>query len=243
LALAGAVALAAHFHGVYLKQRNSRFGPHSETTARDFSILSLMTFLLLVAVTVAGWARYSLALHSLGAQGPVIQIDGLVLKQINPLTDVYFSLGVNLIVWLIGLAVAFVSHDENHELMSAEHDKWRKDRRFNKAHSPWEKLIKVEKAKASLHLSQLRAATKLAIESTKPQRDLIEQINNFEERVVYGHLANQLQSVVDLYRMALGGALAREGNCILVGENKMTGPQFAQHSIRLTSTMLRQLHS
>jgi hypothetical protein len=243
VAMAVIVAAAAHLHGEYLKQRNSRFGPHSETTARDFGILAFVTFGLLAAITVAGWARYSLAMHSIGAQGPMIQMGDLVPQQANPLIDVYFSLGINLIVWLIGLVVAFKSHDEDHELMRADLDKWRKTKRLNKLYKPWEKRIKLARAQLTYQLTQHEATTKVYTESTKPQRDMMEQVNNFERKMVYGQLANQLQLVVDQYRIALGGALAKQDNHILVSENPMTGLQYAQYSIQLTPTLLQELLS
>jgi hypothetical protein len=91
IAMALIVALAAHAHGSYLKQRTSRFGPAGRTRGRDIVFLVLASVGLIAAVVVAGWARYSLAVHSIGATGPLISLGGVMPQQANPLTDVYFS--------------------------------------------------------------------------------------------------------------------------------------------------------
>lgn len=242
IGMAVAVALAAHVHGEYLKQRNSRFGPASDTKGRDIAYVVLATTGLVVAVVVAGWARYSLAMHSIGAQGPAIKVEGVGLDQPSPMTDVNFSLGINMIVWLIGLVIAFMSHDENHELMSAWFARWRRTRQFNRIHKPWEKKIKTVKAQAARELDQLRVATDLAKVAAKEQRDMFDQVLRREE-VIYQVLANHLQGAVDLYRIALGTALRDKGHQIVVGGQECTGQQYQNVVINLDAVLLHTILS
>jgi hypothetical protein len=239
IVLAVGVGVASHYHGTYLKQWTSRFAPHEPGKGRYIGILIAATVILLVVIGVAGWARYSLATHSSAPQGPMIPLDQLP-NQPSPTTDVLVSLGFNLLVWLIGLAVAFFAHDENHELMRADLEQYRKRRIFNALHRPWEKRIALAKAQATHELNQLRAATDLAIDSTKAQRDMLEQVDKHEE-LVYRHIANQIQAVVDLYRIALGRQLASQGNTInLVGQN-WTGQQYQQNPITVDARSMRAL--
>lgn len=241
IALAIGVAFASHCHGTYLKQWTSRFAPHSEGKGRCIGILIAATAALLLVLAVAGWARYSLAAHSISAQGPVIA-SGEVPSQPNPTTDVVISLGFNLIIWLIGLALAFFSHDENHELMEAHLEQWRRTRKFNRLHKPWEKRITLAKAKATRELEQLRAATELAHNSTKAQRDMLEQVERREE-LLYRYVANQIQSVVDLYRIALGKELTQHGYAIVVGGASRSGQEYMQSAVTVDARVMRALLS
>lgn len=240
IGMAVAVALAAHVHGEYLKQRNSRFGPASDTKGRDITYVLIATTGLIFAVVVAGWARYSLAMHNIGAQGPTIKIEGVGLDQPGPMTDVYFSLGINMIVWLIGLVIAFMSHDENHKLMEAWFARWRRTRQFNRIHKPWEKRIQTVKAQGARELDQLRAATDLAKVAAKEQRDMLDQVLRRDD-AIYQVLANHLQGTVNLYRIALGTALKDNGNQIVIDGQVCTGQQYQNVAINLDAALLRSI--
>jgi hypothetical protein len=241
IAMAFAVGVAAHVHGEYLKQRGSRFAPHSTNKGRDIALLALASVLLLLAIFVAGWARYSLAIHSITAQGPTIATDQVPQQQ-NPLTDVYVSLGINLIVWLIGLVVSFVSHDEDHELMNASLERWRTTRRFNRLHKPWEKRIHEVKAKATRELQQLGAATALDMASTKAHRDMLDQVEKREE-AIYRSIVGDLQPIANFYRIALGRGLQESGHNIVVNGEAISGRQYQQLQADLSPAMLRGLLS
>lgn len=239
IGMALAVALAAHVHGEYLKQRSSRFGPAASNKGRDISFLGLATLGLVTAVVVAGWARYSLAMHNIASSGPMITTtEGA--PSVNPLTDVYFSLGINMIVWLIGLVISFMAHDEDYELMHAEWERWWCTRRFNRIHRPWEKRIQLAKAQGTKEIDQLRAATGLATESTRDQRNWLEQVDKLEESV-YRTLAARLQPAVETYRIKLGNELGLKGHGITVGAKTLTGEQYKHLEITLDAAQLRKL--
>lgn len=201
--------------------------------------LGTMTAMLLIAITVAGWARYSLAMHSISTQGPVIQSEFSGGQQ-SPLSDVYFSLGINVIVWLIGLVVSYLSHDENHELMEAELERYRRTRRFNRLHRPWEERIKLAKAKATRELEQLKAATAMAVGAIKAQRDMYEQVEKREEDI-YRSLAGDLQPLLNVYQITLGRELEARGHNIVVNGNALTGRQYQQLGLDLSPQLLRKL--
>ena len=242
IGMALAVALAAHVHGEYLKQRNSRFGPASDTKGRDIAYVFIATSALIVAIVVAGWARYSLAVHNIGAQGPTIKVEGVGLDQSGPMTDVYFSLGINMIVWLIGLVIAFMSHDENHELMTAWFDRWHRTRQFNRIHKRWERRIKTIRAQGARELDQLGAATDLAKTAAKPQRDMLDQVVTRETKI-YHALANHLQAVANLYRLTLGNSLKENGHKIVIDGHEYTGQQYQNMAINLDAVVLRTILS
>lgn len=239
IGMALAVALAAHVHGEYLKQRSSRFGPASENKGRDIAFLALATLGLITAVVVAGWARYSLAIHNIVSTGPTIQTtEGGNL--VNPLTDVYFSLGINMIVWLVGLVISFMGHDEDYELMHAEWERWWRTRRFNHIHRPWEKRIQLAKAQGTKEIDQLRAATSLATTSTKAQRNMLEQVEKLEDSV-YRTLANNLQPAIESYRINLGNNLALKGHSIVVAGKDLSGEQYKHLELSMDAASLRKL--
>lgn len=242
IGMALAVALAAHVHGEYLKQWGSRFGPASDEKGKYVFFIVFVTTALIVAVIVAGWARYSLAMHNIGAQGPTIQIDGIGLDQPSPITDVYFSLGINLIVWLVGLVIAFMAHDRNHKLMEAWFARWIRTRQFNQVNKPVETDVAMYKAQGALELDQLKRATDFAASTVKEQRDMFEQVLKREE-MIYQALANHLQGAVDLYRIALGTALRNKGHPIVLGDQECTGQQYQNMTINLDAALLRTILS
>jgi hypothetical protein len=237
--MAWAVGTAAHLHGTYLKQWSSRFAPHVEGKGRYTTLLMAATLLLLVVLGVAGWARYSLAMQGVVATGPTLPTDQVAAPP-NPTVDVLVSLGFNLLVWLIGLIIAFFAHDENHELMDAEHERWKRTRAFNRLHRPWEKSITLAKARATRELDQLRAATTLAFNATKPQRDMLEQVDKRAE-VVYRYLATHLQSCADLYRISLGKGLLERKHSVLIDGHTVSAQDYLQRSVELHSALFREI--
>jgi len=243
IGMALAVALAAHVHGEHLKQRNTRFGPASDHWGRDIYFLLIATAALGIAVMVAGYARYSSAMHNISSQiGITNIIEEGISKQIDPLTEVYFSLGINLIVWLIGLIVSFMSHDENHEIMRAGLEKWWRTKRFNWAHKPWTKQIMTIHAQAERDIARLRAATDLARISTEDQKNKLDQVEQ-REQTMYRVLANNTQAIIDLYRMALGKGLQSNGNHILIYGKSYTGQEYMQKPINIDADTIRTLIS
>jgi hypothetical protein len=237
--MAWAVGTAAHVHGTYLKQWNSRFAPYAAGKGRYTTLLVAATLLLLVVLGVAGWARYSLAMQGVVATGPTLPTDQ-VASPPNPTVDVLVSLGFNLLVWLIGLVIAFFAHDENHELMDAEHEQWKRTRIFNRLHRPWEKRITLAKAIATRELEQLRAATTLAFNATKAQRDMLEQVDKHAE-VVYRYLATHLQSYADLYRISLGKALIEKQHAVLLDGQTVSAKDYLQRAIDLHPALFREI--
>ena len=239
---AAAVALAAHVHGEYLKQRNSRFGLGSETRGRDTTFLVLATVALLAAIAVAGWARYSFAIHDAVSNGPTIPVPGedAGSGHTNPATDVLVSLGVNLIVWLIGLVISFMAHDENHKLMRASLERWNCTRRFNKAHKPWQGRIKLVKEQAALELNQLIAATRLATSATQAQRDMLVQVES-RERDFFSGLANRLGPSLHHYQITLAEAAKRAGTSIQVGGSALGAEQYQRITIAIDAQLIRNV--
>jgi hypothetical protein len=237
--MAWAIGTAAHVHGTYLKQWNSRFAPHVAGKGRYTTLLMAASLLLLVVLGVAGWARYSLAMEGVVATGPTLPTDQVTAPP-NPTVDVLVSLGFNLLIWLIGLVIAFFAHDENHELMDAEHERWKRTRAFNRLHRPWEKRITLAKARATRELEQLRTATALAVNATKSQRDMLEQVDKRAE-VVYRYLATHLQSYADIYRISLGKALLEKKHSVLIDGQTLPAQDYLQRSVEVPPSLFREI--
>jgi hypothetical protein len=242
--MALAVAFAAHVHGEYLKQKNTRFGPASVHIGRSILYLSFVTLGLIIAVIVAGYARYSIAIHSIAAVPDyIIPIPGEDASSANnPLVEVYFSLGINLIVWLIGLTVSFMSHDENNEIMSAGLEKWWCNRKFENAHKPWIKSIAKIYAQSGVEIDQLRKATELFKAYAEDHRNELDQVNKREEQL-YNTLANYSQGIIDLYRIILGNRLHEKNHGIRIGEKVYSGKDYQQRLITINGDNLRKLVS
>jgi hypothetical protein len=236
------VAAVAHVHGTYLKQRNSRFGPASEQKGRDIFLLVLTIFGLIVVLAVVAWARYKSAVSGIGGQGEPNILGNEIPVQADPLTDVYFSLGINMMVWFVGLIIAFFAHDENHALMGAELENWWRTRRFNKAHKPWEKRIKLERAKVEKELRENEQKKSLDMRETEDVRNKLQQVES-QQAALFRGLANELQGAMEIYRMTLGSELAKRGHHIVIRGKAVSGNDYKQMSLHLDGNGLQSLLS
>ncbi len=195
-----ALATASHLHGTVIRQLESRFGAHRKDGDRASSVWMLgIGFFLLFSVIASVWyARNSLLADQLletsviGGDAPsaFLMIGGSMIG--------------NLLVWLIGVAIAFLAHDEDHNYPDALKNKMRAEKKmyalFERINQPLKKeFVKID---ATCDKAIEQARNKHASMSSDREfadgRALLAKVSEQDTRVI---------AAFELYRMQLISAL------------------------------------
>ncbi len=224
LILAGLLAFASHGHGAILKQWTHRFGHHAERIKRiaDWRFLALSTLALLVVLGAAGGSRYMAALHVLREQaGPNI-LGADVAVQSDPGIDVLLSLLANLAAWLVGIFLAYVSHDIDPDYMDATGQRriaWRRYHRLRKRADA--RILQIE-ARTAKELRETELASRSRGDSAIPHKALFDQVEA-RDRAIRDAITASVRINAEHYRAALAAAQTRArgdstGAVVLAGE-------------------------
>jgi hypothetical protein len=131
IAVALAVAVSSHWHGIVFKQREFHFGDHLTRSAKMWRLVWILfvTLALIGALVFVGWNRYIWAMEILSktsSSGPIIIATDQV--HVDVTQKVLMSLLGNIIVWIVGTALVYWMHDPNPEFADAfvRRKKWGK---------------------------------------------------------------------------------------------------------------------
>ena len=228
LILAGLLAFASDGHGAILKQWTHRFGHHAERIKRiaDWRYLALATLALLVVLAAAGGSRYMAALRVMREQaGPNI-LGSDVAVQSDPGIDVLLSLLANLAAWLVGIFLAYVSHDIDPDYMDATGQRRIAWRRFHRLRSKADARIRQIEARTAKELRETELASRSRTDSAIPDRALLDQVEA-RDRAVRDAITASVRINAEHYRAALAAAEAdargdTAGAIALAGEPQPT---------------------
>ncbi|WHA43993.1 hypothetical protein [Agrobacterium larrymoorei] len=200
LIVAVALAYASHLHGTVIRQLESRFGAHRKDGDRASSFWMLgIGFLLLSAVLSLVWyARNSLLAEQIlensviGGEAP------------SALFMIGGSMIGNVIVWLLGVAIAFFAHDEDHNYPGALKHKQASEKKMYALHERINNPLKreFEKIDATCEKEISQARNKHASMSSDKDfasgRALLARVGEQDSKVI---------AALELYRMQLTSAL------------------------------------
>jgi hypothetical protein len=162
-----AVALAAHGHGIIIKQGGHRF--HDRQYGKRFSdwgLLAISTLCLIIVLCIAGGTRYVTALYDIAdtckpdAFGRVVQCDVHVIR------DVVLSLLANVLAWVVGVFFAYLTHDADPDYMDATSEAKKTFRIYRRSRRKADReiiAIQLICAKEIKELQHLYAANKLSL--------------------------------------------------------------------------------
>ena len=198
------LAFADHGHGELLKQWSYRFRESREPMqrARDWRLFGLSTSALLIVLLAAGAARYSAALQVLATQTRHSLIGGDADLNADPVRDVVISMLANIAAWLVGIYVAYVSHDDDPDYMDSTFQ-------WNAAHRAWtasrkrfEQDMRHTRAKFARMIEDRRAAADSRAASVKGELAMLEQVQ-VHESALRAAADRVLRSNIETYRGAL----------------------------------------
>jgi hypothetical protein len=182
-----AVAVASHEHGTVIKQREYWFGDHvpSSKKASKLIWLGFVSLALSGALTFVGWNRYMwvIDLMSTLSGGGGLVIGGSNAPQINPTEKVLMTLIANLLVWIVGMALAYWLHDTNPEFTEL----LKRKRKDDKVYHGWR--TRMDADIAAQRASLLKTRTALANRATaldkqyRPLNDLRHQVQEKATRM------------------------------------------------------------
>ncbi|WP_428376026.1 hypothetical protein [Lichenicoccus sp.] len=225
LILAGLLAFASHGHGAILKQWTHRFGHHAERIKRiaDWRFLALSTLALLVVLGAAGGSRYMAALHVMREQaGPNI-LGPDVAVQSDPGIDVLLSLLANLAAWLVGIFLAYVSHDIDPDYMDATGQRraaWRRYHRLRKRADA--RILQIE-ARTAKELRETELASRSRTDAAIPHKALLDQVEA-RDRAIRDAITASVRISAEQYRLALATAQAGTRGALTVAGERPAEP-------------------
>ncbi|WP_158665398.1 hypothetical protein [Sinorhizobium fredii] len=195
-----ALATASHLHGTVIRQLDSRFGAHRRDgdRASSFWMFGIGFFLLFSVLALVWYARNSLLADQL-LENSVIGGDAP-----SALLMIGGSMIGNLLVWLLGVAIAFFAHDEDHNYPDALKNKMNAEKKMYALHERINQPLKreFEKIDATCEKEIEQARNKHASMSSDGEfamgRSLLAKVSEQDTRVV---------AALELYRMQLISAL------------------------------------
>jgi len=210
------LAFAAHGWGTLLKQWTYRFGQQRERGDRfsDWRMFGLSIASLLVVLVAAGGSRYAAALHVMsGIPNLLGNID------VNPLRDVLISLLANLGAWLLGVFIAYVSHDPDPDFMDATRQYKSASHAFIRARRRYEDQIRTVEARYAKEIEQKTMAATTRAGAVEFERNLLTQVTT-HQAAVFKAAQSALTSNVETYRDLLAKIiLARKGEVLMIRTN------------------------
>ena len=241
-----ALAFAAHGHGTILKQWAVRFGQHRERARRlgDWRLFGLSTLALLVVLAAAGGSRYAAVLHTLAADaGPnLLGADAVI--EVHPLRDVLLSLLANVAAWLVGVFLAYLTHDVDPDYMDATHQYAAASRRFGRRRAGVVDRIRTVQAQAAKDVAEKQRAASTRAAAVGSQKALLDQVDAHGEAILQA-LAAILRGEAESYRDALARlALAQRGAvAISIGSDgrPLTPYDYKAMPLVLDAALLREL--
>lgn len=119
LVVAIALAASSHMHGTFMAQFRSRFGPHADDGDRGaaWRMLGLGTLCLGIVLGLVWYARASYFADILAENATIGGDAPSALRVLGG------SLSSNLLVWIVGVIIAFLTHDEDHKFPVALKDR------------------------------------------------------------------------------------------------------------------------
>ncbi|KQT87160.1 hypothetical protein [Aurantimonas sp. Leaf443] len=157
--------------------------------------------------------------------------------EINTFTIIGGSMIGNLVVWIVGVLLAYLAHDEDHHYPQALTDKRRAEARMHASREKIQKPLRGE-------FQRIEASGEKAVEQARRKHEMLQNNAEMREgREVFARLRQQdarVLSVLEAYRMRLVDALRGSGATfetrpeLAEGEaERLTPDQYAARPFRL----------
>lgn len=215
------VAAASHEHGTLLKQREHYFGDHVDGNRRLWKLIwaGFVTLGLIAALTFVGWNRYNWAVEIVAKMGiGSVVIGGGGVPQIDIDQKVLMSIVANVLVWLLGAAIAYWVHDYDPEFT----DRWRRFRKANKVYLGWRKKVdgEIHTARAKL-VRNIEAKKNTAHALSQKTRDLSDMRAEVRSRreALPAEAEKLINRMIRSYRTALTNIARGENRALSFNSN------------------------
>jgi len=215
IAVALAVAVASHEHGTVLKQREHFFGDDISDRKKVTKIvwLGVVSFGLIGALTFVGWNRYSWAMDIIAKAfgGGSSLLGHTALPTVNVTQKVLMSVIANVLVWVLGTAIAYWVHDTNPDFTAALRRKLVATKRFQKARAPVDSEIRTTVGQLEKEIKAKRNIAKAQHEAARIFRDQRDQVDS-RSAALLKECERRLKEYVADYQYMLTAAMIANGN-------------------------------
>ena len=229
IAVAAAVAFASHEHGTLLKQREFYFGPAVEGFNRTSKLIwvGVASAALLVAFYFVGWNRYNWAIEILAKTGGGGTL-GPIIAPVNVTQKVTMSLLANVIVWFLGVAVAYWVHDPNPKLVALNKRRLEHAKVWRKQVSAMEEEIRTARAQLVKNIEELENRAKAMSSRFRPLTDLGDQVRTKREGLHREARTTTLRLAQNYQRLLVRLAGVKNPDIVFIGDTKMTLEEFSR---------------
>lgn len=183
--LAICLALIAHEHGKIVKQWRKRYSREVSRKDREYLILFLTIFGLLLLIAVTGWMRLQAVDNLVTAPLQNNILGKSVAVNVDPTREVVISLGANVLAWFVGVLISYAAHDADPIYMANAIDYQRMRRKAARI----EKEVARDRDETHAKMKADLDETDNLIQSLKETAYLNEaiqmnnEISNFDQRV------------------------------------------------------------
>lgn len=183
--LAVCLALIAHEHGKIVKQWRKRYGREISRKDREYLILFLTVFGLLLLIAVTGWMRLQAVDNLVTAPLQNNILGKSVEVNVDPTREVVISLGANILAWFVGVLISYAAHDADPIYMANAIDYRKMRRKAARIEKEVARDRDETKAKMMADLSEIDNLIQ-SLKSTPYLNEAVQmnnEIENFDRRV------------------------------------------------------------
>ncbi|WP_310622312.1 hypothetical protein [Flexibacterium corallicola] len=202
-----ALALASHMHGTVLRQYKSLAGRHRKNVDRatGWRMAGLGTVCLAVVMAAVWYARSQyfagqlISFSVLGGQAP------------SALTVIGGSMIMNVVVWIVGVIIAFVAHDEDHFFPLTLKEKRAAEKEVEQLSKKIEKIKRAEYGRINedidVKISKLQSKNRVF----KPADDMKDEYEHAQQMLrALKEQDQRILSILNNYRLKLIEALGEK---------------------------------
>lgn len=245
--IAISIALASHFHGALLKQRVALFATHrrKEHKRQELIYQSFFTLLLVIAMAIVTYNRYDLLVDQLinsgGASLPGLA--GQEQGQSSVWSELWPFILMNLLVWIVGVAISYFTHDSQPDYQEALSD-------YSKAKGKYHKVDKGLKEEENRIEQEFEVKFKANSNSQASHVDISKQLNSLVERLIakeqslIAQAVSVINETLEKHQTMLVTALRQHGfEDVKVGPDQLSINQYKERDVTVDAYYVRKVLS
>jgi hypothetical protein len=240
-----AIAIASHFHGALIKQRLALFASHRTGREKRQIIYYqlLFTVLLVIALGVVTNARYDVLMQQMvGSAGASLPgLPGMNEQAPSVWDELIPFVLMNVLVWLIGIAISFLIHDSRPDYQEAyaRYDKARK--RFNTVDKGLKDEEKRIEAEFDVKITALKNTYASRITGIDKLQEYLGRLAAKEQGLVK-QATGVINETFERHQSALVAAMRQTGLVnVKFGPKQLSMDEYLNKDLRMTIIEVKEL--
>jgi hypothetical protein len=237
--IALSIALASHFHGALLKQRLSLFAKHR---APDFKLQVILvqaffSLLVVAALIVVTITRYEILTESMAASGG-ISLPGQEQNE-SIFTAIFIFVLMNMIVWIIGVAISYFIHDSTPDYQEAFKDHQKSQSKFYSVDKAFQKEMERIDAELKEDMLKLTNSYSSQLKDEDALKNKIEQLRDKESSIIK-QATSSINDMLSVHQSILITELDKKGITELkIGPDEISLQQYKKQGVEVGSDFVR----